>query len=306
MSVANRIAFGEALVEAGKENAAIVVVDSDARKAAGTLAFQQAFPERFIDVGIAEQNMVGVAAGLASCGKIPFAATFGVFTSMRAVEQLRNAVCYTNLNVKIAGTHAGLETGQDGGTHQAIEDIAIIRSIPNIRLFVPSTPNATRRLTRVALDLQGPVYVRLGKEVAEELYPDDEQFPVGGSKRLAEGNDATVIACGNMVVVALEAGKILKSQGIHITVVDMYSIKPIDEEAIVHAARTTRGIVTVEDHNIVGGLGGAVCEVVASRQPTTVKRIGLQDRFGRSGIMKELHSVYGLTAEAIVAAVKEL
>ena len=306
MSIANRIAFGETLVELAKEDPTIVVVDSDARKASGTLVFQQAFPERFVDVGIAEQNMVGVAAGLASCGKKVFAATFGVFTSMRAVEQLRNGVCYTSLNVKIAGTHAGLETGQDGGTHQAIEDIAITRSIPNLRLFVPATPSATRRLTRAAAALHGPVYLRLGKEPAEELYPDTEDFPVGRSKRLSDGNDAAVIACGNMVVVALEAAALLKSEGLHVRVIDMYSIKPIDEDAIEEAARDTRGIVTVEDHSVIGGLGGAVSEVVTSLRPVTVKRIGLQDRFGRSGTMKGLHALYGLTAESVVKAVREL
>lgn len=306
MSIANRIAFGETLVQLAKGDRAIVVVDADARKASGTLVFKQVFPERFIDVGIAEQNMVGVAAGLASCGKTAFAATFGVFASMRAVEQLRNAICYTNLNVKIAGTHAGLETGQDGGTHQAIEDMAIIRSIPNIHLFVPATPNATRRLTQTAAALPGPVYLRLGKEPADELYPDTEEFHVGRSKQLSDGNDAAVIACGNMVVVALEAAELLKSEGLQIRVIDMYSIKPIDEDAIVEAAKDTRGIVTVEDHSVIGGLGGAVSEVVTTRQPVTVKRIGLQDRFGRSGTMKGLHALYGLTAESIVMAVKDL
>jgi transketolase len=306
MSIANRVAYGETLVELAKENPQIVVVDADAGKATGSLVFKQAFPDRFIDVGIAEQNMVGVSAGLASCGKIPFAATFGVFTSMRAVEQIRNATCYTNLNVKIAGTHAGLETGADGGTHQAIEDIAIIRSIPNMRLFVPSTPNASRKLTRLAASLEGPVYLRFGKEVAEELYPDDEDFPIGGSKQLREGGDAAIIACGNMVVVALEAAKILEERGKKVRVIDMYSIKPIDEDAIVRAARETKGIVTVEDHSIIGGLGGAVCEAVADKAPARVLRIGLKDLFGRSGDMKGLHKLYGLTAENIVEAVMKL
>jgi transketolase len=306
MSIANRVAFGETLVELGKENPQIVVVDADAGKASGTIVFKQAFPDRFIDVGIAEQDMIGVSAGLASCGKIPFAATFGVFTSMRAVEQIRNAACYTKLNVKVAGTHAGLETGQDGGTHQAIEDIAIIRSLPNMKLFVPATPNATRKLTRLAAALDGPVYLRFGKEAAEELYPESEEFPAGGSKQLKDGGDAAIIACGNMVVVALGAAKKLEALGKKVRVIDMYSIKPIDEDAIVRAARETKGIVTVEDHSIIGGLGGAVCEVVADKAPARVLRIGLKDLFGRSGDMKGLHKMYGLTEENIVETVMKL
>lgn len=304
--IANRVAYGDTLVELAGENPDIVVLDADVCKSTGTIQFKKALPERFVDVGIAEQNMIGMAAGLASCGKIPFAATFGVFTSMRAVEQIRNAVCYTKLNVKIAGTHAGLETGPDGATHQAIEDMAIIRSIPNIVLLVPSTPNASRKLTRLAASIVGPVYLRFGKDPAEELYPDAEDFPLGGSKQLRDGADGTIIACGNMVVKALEAAKILEGQGKKVRVIDMYSIKPIDEEAIIRAARETKGIVTIEDHSIIGGLGGAVCEVVTAKRPVKVVRIGLKDIFGRSGDAKGLHELYGLTAKSIVDAVGTL
>lgn len=302
--IANRVAYGDTLIELAKENPNIAVLDTDVGKSTGTIQFKKAFPERFIEVGIAEQNMIGIAAGLASCGKIPFATTFAVFTSMRAVEQIRNSVCYTNLNVKIAGTHAGLETGADGATHQAIEDIAIIRSIPNIRLLVPSTPCATRKLTRLAAELEGPVYLRFGKEPAEELYSEEEDFPLGGSKQLTQGDDAAVLACGNMVVVALEAARILEKQGKKVRVLDMYSVKPIDEEAIVRATKETKGIVTIEDHNIIGGLGGAVSEIVTLRSPVKVIRLGLRDVFGRSGDMKGLHKLYGLTAENIVTAVR--
>jgi transketolase len=304
--IANRVAYGETLIELAGENPNIVVLDADVGKSTGTLQFKSVYPDRYIDLGIAEQNMLGMAAGLASCGKIPFAATFGVFTSMRAVEQLRNAVCYTNLNVKVAGTHAGLETGQDGATHQAIEDIAIIRSIPNIRLFAPSTPNASRKLTRLAAGLEGPVYLRFGKDPAEELYPDTEEFPLGGSKQLRGGNDAAICACGNMLVTALEAAKTLEAAGTHVRVIDMYSLKPIDEEAIIRAAKETRGIITIEDHSVIGGLGGAVSEVVSERHPAHVIRIGLKDCFGRSGDMKSLHALYGLTADAIIKAVQSL
>jgi len=306
MTIANRVAYGDTLIELARENPDIVVLDADVGKSTGTIQFKKAIPDRFIDVGIAEQNMIGVAAGLASCGKIPFAATFGVFTSMRAVEQIRNATCYTRLNVKIAGTHAGLETGQDGATHQAIEDIAIIRSIPDIVLLVPATPNASRKLTRLAAAIDGPVYLRFGKDPAEELYPESEEFPLGGSKMLRDGRDATLIACGNMVVVALEAAEILASKGKKVRVIDMYSLKPLDEAAVLRAAKETPGIVTIEDHNIVGGLGGAVCEVTATKWPVKVSRVGIQDKFGRSGDAKGLHQLYGLTAESVVDAVESL
>lgn len=304
--IANRVAFGETLVELAKKNKDIVLVDADASKASGAFPFVEAFPERTISVGISEQDMMGVAAGLATCGKIAIAASFGVFTSMRAVEQIRNSICYTDLNVKIAGTHSGLETGQDGGTHQAIEDIAIIRSIPNIKLFVPASPLATRALTKTAVELKGPVYLRFGKEAIEEIYEEGEQFPVPGSKTLTEGNDAAVIACGTMVHVALDAARQLAQRGIHIRVIDMYSIKPIDEKTIIEAAKQTKGIVTLEDHNMIGGLGGAVSEVTATFAPAKVLRIGLEDVFGRSGLMKELHQLYGLTAEHVIEKVMAL
>jgi transketolase len=306
MTIANRVAYGDTLIELARENPDIVVLDADVGKSTGTIQFKKAVPDRFIDVGIAEQNMIGVAAGLASCGKIPFAATFGVFASMRAVEQLRNAACYTRLNVKVAGTHAGLETGPDGATHQAIEDIAIIRSLPNMTLFAPSTPNVSRKLTRLAAAIDGPVYLRFGKDPAEELYPDTEEFPLGGSKVLRDGRDAAVFACGNMVVVALEAAKILEGRGKKVRVIDMYSLKPLDEAAIIRAAEETRGIVTIEDHSVIGGLGGAVCEVTAAKRPARVVRIGLQDKFGRSGDAKGLHELYGLTAKSVVDAVEAL
>jgi len=304
--IANRVAFAEALIELAGKDPRIVVLDPDVAKSSGTLAFAKAFPDRFISVGIAEQNMIGIAAGLASCGKIPFAATFGVFTSMRAVEQIRNAACYTKLNVKVAGTHAGLETGADGATHQAIEDIAIIRSIPNMTLLVPSTPNETRFLTKIAAGVEGPAYLRLGKEVAPEFYPDSETFPLGGSKELVHGDYAAVIACGRMVETAMEAAKRLEAEGKPVRVIDMYSIKPIDVDAVVRAAAETRGIVTVEDHSVIGGLGGAVSEIGTLKRPTRVIRIGLNDVFGHSGDMEGLYKMYGLTAEKVVEAVKSL
>jgi transketolase len=306
MMIANRVAYGDTLIELAREDPGIVVLDADVSKSTGTVQFKKPFPDRFITVGIAEQNMMGIAAGLASCGKTPFVATFGVFTSMRAVEQVRNSICYTKLNVKIAGTHAGTETGPDGATHQAIEDIAIIRSIPNIILLVPSTPNATRKLTRAAAAVDGPVYLRFGKDPAEEFYAETEEFPVGGSKQVRDGNDATIIACGNMLAVALRAADELAKGGTQVRVIDMYSVKPIDQTAILEAAAGTRGIVTIEDHNVLGGLGGAVSEVTATHHPTKVIRVGLQDVFGHSGDAAGLRVLYGLTPERLIDAVASL
>ena len=304
--IANRIAYGETLVELAKENQNIVVLDADASKSTGTKIVLEEMPERFVQCGIAEQNMTGIAAGMAACGKIPFLATFAVFTCMRAVEQVRNTVCYSDLNVKIAGTHAGLETGGDGGTHQAIEDIAIMRAIPNMRVLVPSTPNCTRKLTRVAAETYGPFYIRLGKDPTPEFYEKSEEFHLGGSRELVSGNDAAVFACGDMVSKAVEAAAILKEEGIHVRVIDCYSIKPIDEEAIIRAAEETGKIITVEDHNIYGGLGGAVAEVLCERAPARLRRIGMEDVFGRSGLAPDLYRIFGLTPENITAAVKSM
>jgi transketolase len=288
------------------KNPNIVVLDVDAGKSTGAIAAKSAYPERYISLGIAEQNMMGFAAGLAACGKIPFAATFAVFTSMRAVEQFRQAICLTNLNVKIAGTHSGLETGPDGATHQSVEDLAIIRAIPNVRLLVPGSPNASVKLTRLAAETAGPVYLRFSKDPTEELYSETEEFPLGGSKDLRHGDYAAVFAYGNMVSVALAAADMLEKSGKKIRVIDMYSIKPIDEEAIIKAARETKGLVTIEDHSVIGGLGGAVAEVSSLKQPARVIRIGIQDRFGRTGAPAALYQHYGLSAESIVQAVETL
>ncbi|HWQ61043.1 MAG TPA: transketolase family protein [Negativicutes bacterium] len=303
---ANRVAFGKALVEAGQKNGRIVALDADLGKATNSIKFKAAFPERYLDCGIAEQNMIGIAAGLATAGKIPFASTFAVFASMRAVEQLRNSVCYPNLNVKVVGTHAGIEIGGDGASHQAVEDVAITRSIPNLTVLVPSDHVATKKLVAVMAEHRGPVYMRLGRDENEAIYGEDETFAIGGSKLLTPGDDVAIIAMGTMVYKAIEAQKLLATQGICARVIDMYSIKPLDERAILAAARETKGIVTVEDHTVLGGLGSAVCEVVAASQPTRVLRIGIQDKFGRSGTAEELFVAYGLTAENIVKAAKSI
>ncbi|MCI8650148.1 MAG: transketolase family protein [Anaerotruncus sp.] len=304
--IANRIAYGEALVELARENPNIVVLDADACKSTGTLCCREQVPENFIQCGIAEQNMMGIAAGLALQGKIPFSTTFSVFTCMRAVEQVRNAICYANVNANIVGTHSGLETGADGGTHQGIEDIAIMRVLPNMTVFAPSTPICTRFLTRSMAAHPGPSYMRLGKDPTPELYQEGEIFPIGGSKLLRQGNDLTIFACGNMVWRALEAAQLLAADGIEARVLDLYSIKPIDQQAIIKAAQETSGLVTVEDHSIIGGLGGAVAEVLCEFAPAKLLRMGLLDVFGRSGVPDRLYELYHLTPADIAQNCKRL
>lgn len=301
--IATRVAYGNTLAALAKEDKRIVVLDADVAKSTGTLPVMQQVPERFVNCGIAEQNMVCMAAGFATCGMIPFVTTFAVFTSMRAVEQVRNGVCYPNLSVKVAGTHAGLETGADGATHQAIEDIAIMRSLPHMRVLVPATPLAAEKLTRLAARTDGPFYLRMGKDPTEELYAPDREFPLGGSVQLADGNDVAIFATGNMVCRALAASKLLAGRGVKARVVDCYSIKPLDEEAVIRAAKETSLIVTVEDHVVQGGLGGAVAETTATHCPARVVRMGLQDVFGRSGTPDSLFAKFGLTAEGIADAV---
>lgn len=304
--IANRIACGETLVELMRENRNIVVVDADACKSTGTVVCREQVPENFIQCGIAEQNMMGVSAGLALQGKIPFAATFSVFTCMRAVEQIRNSICYANLNVNVVGTHSGLETGGDGGTHQGIEDIAIMRALPNMTVFAPSTPICTRAITREMAAYNGPSYMRLGKDPAPELYEEGEQFPIGGSKLLRDGKDLTIIACGSMVWRAVEAAKLLEAEGIDARVIDLYSIKPIDTEAIVKAARETKGIVAVEDHNIMGGMGGAIAEVLCEYAPTKMLRVGMNDVFGRSGDAARLYELFKMTPADIADVCRKI
>lgn len=303
---ANRVAYGKALIEEGRKNENIVVLEADLGKATNSIKFKAVFPGRYLDCGIAEQNMMGIAAGLATAGKIPFASTFAVFASMRALEQLRNSVCYPNLNVKVVGTHAGLEAGSDGASHQAVEDVAITRSLPNLRVLVPSDHVATRKIVQLMAGQPGPMYMRTGRAENQAIYCDSEEFILGGSKQLTAGDDAAILAMGPMVYKALEAAKALAAEGIKARVLDMYCIKPIDEAAILGAARKTRGIVTVEDHSIVGGLGSAVSEVITSSHPARVLRLGVADKFGRSGAAEDLFAAYGLTVDSIIKAVKRI
>jgi transketolase len=304
--IATREAYGKTLAEIGKENERIVVLDADLSKSTKTADFKKVCPERFINMGIAESNMMTVAAGLASCGKIPFASTFAVFAAGRAFEQIRNSICYPKLNVKICATHAGITVGEDGASHQAIEDIALMRSIPNMTVISPADGVETAAAIKAVAEYEGPCYVRLGRSKVSVINDNSEyKFELGKAVTLREGKDAAIIATGIMVDAALEAYNILAEEGIKVKVINIHTIKPIDEEAITIAARETGVIITAEEHNVIGGLGSAVCEVVSANNPVPVLRVGIKDTFGESGKPAELLKAYGLTAEEIVKAVKK-
>ncbi|PWH19113.1 MAG: transketolase [Ardenticatenia bacterium] len=301
----NRVAYGKALVSVGETRPNVVVLEADLGKGTQTVLFRERFPERYFPVGIAEGNMMGVAAGLATTGLVPFASTFCVFASMRAVEQFRNSIAYPRLNVKVVATNAGIEIGPDGATHQAIEDIAIMRAIPNVTVLVPSDPVMTMKLIPMVADSMGPVYVRIGRQDTPYLYDESTLHLEFGKAVLArEGYDVTIIAIGNMVCRSLAAAEILEREGISARVLDMFSIKPLDSDAIVQAARETGCIVTAEDHNILGGLGGAVAEVLSAELPVPLVRVGVQDTFAESGDGEAVLRAYGLTAERIAEAAR--
>ena len=304
--IATREAYGKALAKLGLENENIVVLDADLSKSTKTAEFKKVAPERFINMGIAEGNMMSVAAGLASCGKIPFASTFAIFAAGRAFEQIRNSICYPKLNVKICATHAGLTVGEDGASHQAIEDLALMRSIPNMVVISPSDDVETEACIKAITKYHGPCYVRLGRLGVRTINNNpDYKFELGKAVTLRKGRDATIIATGIMVDAALEAYNMLAEEGIKVKVLNIHTIKPIDAEAIVAAARETGLIVTAEEHSIIGGLGSAVAEVVTSNYPVPVMRVGVKDTFGESGKPEELLKAYGLTAEEIVKALKK-
>ena len=304
--IANRIAYGNAVHDEAKVNNKIVVVDADCIGPLNYGEFRNDFPERFIECGIAEQDMVSIAAGLASCGKTAFVGSFAVFPTLRAIEQVRNMVAYNNFDVKVIGTHAGVETGYDGATHEAIEDIAIMRAIPNIRILAPSSPIMTYKLTRLMANEYGPFYMRFGKNPNEEIYTEEDEFKLGGSIRRIDGNDCTIMTYGRMVGICEKAAFLLKEKGISVRVCDMYSIKPIDEKQIDDAMKETKFIITVEDHNIIGGLGGAVSEYVSEKGGFPVYRYGINDHFGRSGTADDLFRLYGLTPEDIAKIIISL
>ncbi len=304
--IATRDSYGSALVELGKEHDNIVVLDADLANATKTVMFRKAFPERHIDCGIAEGNMMGVAAGLAAAGMVPFASSFAMFAAGRAFEQIRNSIGYPKLNVKIGATHAGISVGEDGASHQCNEDIALMRSIPGMVIINPADDTEARAAVRAAYEYAGPVYLRFGR-LAVPVFndPDNYTFEIGKGKVLREGGDVTIIATGLEVYQSLQAAEMLAADGIDAMVVNIHTIKPIDRELVVAAAKKTGKVVTVEEHSVIGGLGSAVCEVLAEEYPVKVKRIGVQDVFGESGPAVELLKKYRLDGQGIYEQVKE-
>ena len=303
--IATREAYGKALVKLGKINDDVVVLDADLSKSTKTNDFYKAYPDRFFNMGIAEQNLVGAACGFAATGKIPFASTFAMFATGRAFEIIRNSACYPKLNVKICATHAGITVGEDGGSHQSVEDISLMRSIPNMTVLVPADGVEAEKMIFAAAEYNGPMYVRLGRSAVPTLFDENYNFEIGKGVVLREGDDATIIACGMMVNEALIAADMLKEENINVRVINMSTIKPIDTELIIKAAKETKAIVTAEEHSIIGGLGSAISEVVSEECPVVVKKVGVKDTFGESGTPAELLKKYGLTAEDIVNSVKE-
>ncbi len=303
---ATRESFGEALCEMAEHNPDIVVLDADLSAATKTSIFAAAYPERFIDCGIAEANMVGVAAGLATTGKIPVAASFAMFATGRAFEQIRNSVAYPNLNVKIAGSHAGISTGEDGATHQCLEDIGIMRTIPGMVVLNPADHWEMKAATKAALEYEGPVYIRLGRLAVDSFNdPETYEFHWGKGITLREGTDVTVIATGLCVLESLKAVDELIAEGKSVRLINIHTIKPIDRDIIIKAAKETGRIITVEEHNVIGGLADAVCEVTSAECPVPVRRIGVYDQFGYSGPAKELLDIFGLTAPNIKKVILE-
>ncbi len=304
--VATRTAYGQALAALGEENKNIVVLDADLSKSTKTADFAKKFPERFFNAGIAEANLIGMSAGLAAAGKIPFASTFAIFAAGRAFEQIRNSVAYPKLNVKIAATHAGISVGEDGGSHQAIEDVALMRSLPNMTVIVPADAVDTVGAIRAAAAHQGPVYIRLGRLDVPVILPADYSFELGKAVVLREGWDAAVFANGLLLGMALEAAEELAKQGIATAVVNVATVKPLDVATVVEVARQAGAVVTAEEHSILGGLGGAIAEVLVENCPVPMERVGVKDTFGESGTPAALLEKFGLTPGAIAAAVKRV
>ena len=302
---ATREAYGEALVEISKEYSNLFVLDADLAAATKTGIFKKACPERFIDCGIAESNIMSIAAGMAATGSLVFASSFAMFAAGRAFEQVRNSIAYPHLNVKIGATHAGISVGEDGATHQCCEDIALMRSIPGMVILNPADYYETKKAVRAAAEYEGPVYLRFGRLAVEPIFDSEYEFHIGKGVELKEGKDVTLIATGLMVGEALKARELLEAEGISARVIDMATIKPIDAEIIRKSAEETGAIVTAEEHNFLGGLGSAVAEVVCEEKPVPVVRVGVKDCFGKSGPAKELLKVFGLTAENIAAAARK-
>lgn len=304
MNSATREAFGQALAELGAINPNIVSLDADLSCTTKSATFAKAFPDRFFNMGIAEADLMATAAGLATCDKIPFASTFAVFASCRALDQIRNSICYPALNVKVVGTHAGPSCGEDGGSHQAVEDIAIMRSLPHMTVVVPADDVEAKKVVYAAAEYYGPMYLRFARLASPTVHDEDYEFDLFHGEVMREGSDVAIIACGMMVPRALDAARQLEEEGISARVVNMHTIKPIDVDLIEDCVRACGKIVTVEEASYVGGLGTAVCEVVGERCPAPVRRIGMADMFGKSGPGAELLDEFGLSAEHIVEVVK--
>ena len=303
--IATRESYGKALAELGAKTENLVVLDADLAGATKTAIFKKAFPDRHIDCGIAEGNMMSVAAGLASAGMIPFASTFAMFAAGRAFEQIRNSIGYTGMNVKIGATHGGISVGEDGASHQCLEDIALMRTIPGMVVMCPADDTEARKAVQAAVEHQGPVYIRFGRAPVPVLYGEDYDFRIGKGSVLREGEDVTVIANGLCTSAAVEAAEMLARDGINAEVINICTIKPLDEELVIKSAAKTGKVVTAEEHNIIGGLGGAVAECLSEKSPTKMLRIGMHDRFGEAGPAGELLHKYQLDAEGLYQQIRE-
>lgn len=300
---ATRQSYGEALVELGKKNKDVVVLDADLANATKTNMFAKEFPERFFDIGIAEADMIGTAAGLAACGKIPFASTFAVFAAGRAYDQIRNSVCYPKLNVKICATHCGITVGEDGATHQMIEDLSLMRTLPNMTVLSVSDDTQTKWAVEEISKVNGPVYLRLARLATPIIYNKNQKFEIGKAIQIGEGTDATIFATGVTVAEAIKAQEELLKKGINVRVVDIHTIKPIDKETIIKCAKETKKLISVEDHNIIGGLGSTISEVLSENYPSKLTRLGINDTFGKSGKAEDLMKNFGITSENIITSI---
>lgn len=299
--IATRESYGKKLAELGRKNKDIVVLDADLAEATKTNIFAKEFPDRFFDMGIAEANMMGTAAGLATCGKIPYASTFAMFAAGRSYDQIRNSICYPNLNVKICATHCGVTVGEDGATHQMIEDISLMRTIPNLIVLSTSDDTQTRWAVEEISKIKQPVYLRLARLATPVIYEENQKFEIGKAVQIGEGTDGTIFATGVTVAESLKAKEVLAKKGIDIRVVDVHTIKPIDKEMIIKCARETKKLISIEDHNVIGGLGSAIAEVLTEEYPARLTRLGIKDTFGKSGRAEELMEYFGITAKEIVS-----
>lgn len=300
---ATRQSYGEALKELGYKNENVVVLDADLAGATKSGIFQKEFPNRFFDMGISEQDMIGTAAGMATCGKIPFASTFAVFATGRAYDQIRNSVCYPNLNVKICGSHAGVTVGEDGATHQSLEDINIMKALPNMTVFCPSDDTQTRWVVEEAIKINGPCYIRTSRLATPVMYDENQKFELGKAIQIGEGTDATIFATGVCVSEARVAQKELAEKGINVRVIDIFTLKPIDKEIIIKAAKETKKLISVEDHSIIGGLGSIIADVLIESYPCKLTKMGIKDRFGESGKALELMEKFKINKDAIIEGV---